>query len=82
MVRRIRAAGHGDAMSYDHAALRASYQPGQRWEYLRPGSTEWKPCAMCGNPTHPAEPLWQARTRYRLIADAAADNRNTLKAEA
>ncbi len=54
-------------MSYDHTAARAAYQDGQRWEYLKPWSIEWKPCVTCENPARPCAPEWNPKTRYRVV---------------
>lgn len=42
-----------------HDALRAEWQPGQRWETLVEGCTQWVPVA---------EPTWDHHQEYRRVA--------------
>lgn len=44
-----------------HAELRKTWAPGQRWETLVPGCTQWVPVSNSGY----AEPTWDAHQDYR-----------------
>jgi len=47
-----------------HAALRANWRAGQRWETLVQGCTVWVPVGDNGY----AEPTWDAHQEYREMA--------------
>ena len=64
-----------------HEALRATYKPGQEWEWdLK--STElqcWHACALYGKPI---EPEWHARNEYRLKPEPPKQTRREQLIEA
>lgn len=46
-----------------HAALKAQWQQGQRWETLVEGATIWVPVGGNGY----TEPTWDGRQKYRQM---------------
>lgn len=48
-----------------HAALKATWQPGQKWETRVEGCEQWAPVGNGGY----AEPVWEHRQEYRRVPD-------------
>lgn len=49
-----------------HAALKASWRPGQKWETLVEGCSIWVLVSDGGM----REPTWDDRQEYRMVQDA------------